>query len=95
MDAGSIGRGGTIGIGVGRITGTCTRVLVPGVHLIRLYHWASGRLIAQTWSSADGSYTFNGLDASELFFAVAHDRRLNMNDALNAAIADLITPEIP
>jgi hypothetical protein len=74
-----------------RITGTVTELGVAGAYRVRLFDRQSARCIRGTWSAADGSYSFpyiayrpNG------YFAVAYDYSDN---PLNAAIADLITPE--
>lgn len=45
----------------------------------------------ETWSDATGKYTFEWIAHLEKgYFLVAHDHG---NDPLNAAIADLVTPE--
>lgn len=74
-----------------RIAGTVTEMGVPGPYRVRLFHRASALCLAETWSTADGAYVFNNLaGTSNDYFAVAYDHGDN---PLNAAIADLITPE--
>jgi hypothetical protein len=77
--------------GAYRIAGTVDELGVAGPYRVRLFDRQSARCIRETWSAADGSYSFpyiayrpNG------YFAVAYDHGDN---PLNAAIADLITPE--
>lgn len=74
-----------------RIASTVDRLGVAGPYPVRLYHRASGRLVRATQSDADGNYAFDAI-AHEAggYFAVAHDTN---GDPLNAAIADLLTPE--
>lgn len=74
-----------------RIVGTVTELGVPGAYRVRLYERRTGLLVREAWSDGNGNYEFSFiayLDAN--YFAVAHD---NNGDPLNAAIADLITPE--
>jgi hypothetical protein len=74
-----------------RIAGTVTELGAAGVYRVRLFDRLTARCVRETWSAADGSYSVpyiayrpNG------YFAVAYDHGAN---PLNAAIADLITPE--
>lgn len=77
--------------GAFRITGTVTELGTAGRYRVRLFDRASGRCLRETWSAADGSYAFPSM-AYRLngYFVVAYDHG---NSPLNAAIADLITPE--
>lgn len=77
--------------GAYRISGTVSELGVPGPYLVRLFHRESGRPIKETWSAADGGYAFNWIAyRSQGYFIIAHDHGAY---PLNAAIADLITPE--
>lgn len=82
--------GGTLS-GQHRITGTVTELGAPGAYRVRLFDRRSAICIRETWSAADGAYAFNHLaNQPNGYFAVAFDHGDN---PLNAAIADLITPE--
>lgn len=72
-----------------------SRVGEMGSYRVRLYDRDSGLLVASTRSAADGSYVFSNLpNRPEEYTLVAIDNDPKI-DALNAAVADLITPEIP
>jgi len=74
-----------------RITGTVTEMGTVGSYRVRLFDRISARCIRETWSAADGSYSFPYLAyRPNGYFAIAYDHGEN---PLNAAIADLITPE--
>ena len=74
-----------------RITGTVTELGVAGPYQVRLFDRLTARCIGETWSAADGSYVFDYLAyRANGYFAIAYDHGDN---PLNAAIADLITPE--
>jgi len=77
--------------GTYRIVGTVTEVGVAGPYRVRLHDRRSALLVRETWSAADGSYSFPNI-AYHLngYYAIAFDHGDN---PLNAAIADLITPE--
>ncbi len=78
--------------GAYRIVGTVDELGVTGAYRVRLFDRRSGRLIRETWSAADGSYSFPYIAYRyQGYFAVAFDHGDN---PLNAAIADLITPEL-
>lgn len=75
-----------------RIAGTVTELGVVGIYRVRLYRRFDGRLIQETFSLASGSYTFNYVAyIANGYYAIAFDHGDN---PLNAAIADLITPEL-
>lgn len=77
--------------GMFRITGEVSELGVLGSYPVRLFDRASGQLLRETWSATSGAYAFNYLcHLAQGYFAVAHDYGDN---PLNAAIADLITPE--
>jgi hypothetical protein len=75
-----------------KISGTVTELGVAGRYKVRLYSRTNGVMYAQTWSSAtDGSYEFNYLPyLANGYYVIAFDEGDN---PLNAAIADLVTPE--
>jgi hypothetical protein len=78
--------------GVYRINGTVTELGVCGRYRVRLFDRVTGLCIQERWSDANnGTYSFTYLDyRPNGYFAVAFDHGDN---PLNAAIADLITPE--
>jgi len=74
-----------------RIRGNVSELSVAGSYRIRLFHRQSSRCIRETWSGADGDYFFNNIAyINQGYFVIAYDHGDNQ---LNAAIADLITPE--
>lgn len=74
-----------------RIVGTVTELGVPGAYRVRLYDRRTALLARESWSDSSGNYAFNFIAYRDKgYFAVAHD---NDGNPLNAAIADLITPE--
>jgi hypothetical protein len=75
-----------------RIADTVDELGVAGAYRVRLFDRQSGRCLQETWSAADGAYAFSHL-AYRLngYFVVAYDHGDN---PLNAAIADLVTPEL-
>jgi hypothetical protein len=77
--------------GVHHISNTVDELGVNGAYRVRLFDRASARCIGETWSAADGSYSFPNIAyRANGYFAVAYDHGENL---LNAAIADLLTPE--
>lgn len=73
------------------ISGTLTREHVALSGPVRLFDRQTGRLLRQTTAAANGSYSFVGLAYRYRgYIALAHDQNAT---PLNAAIADLITPE--
>jgi hypothetical protein len=77
--------------GAYQITGNVTELGTSGAYRVRLFNRQSARCIRETWSASDGSYSFpyiayrpNG------YFVIAYDHG---DSPLNAAIADLVTPE--
>ena len=74
-----------------RITGTVTELGVVGRYRVRLFDRKTARCLREIWSDADGSYSFNYIPyRMNGYFTIAYDHGA---DPLNAAIADLITPE--
>lgn len=63
---------------------------IPVSRRVRLFDQLSGRLVRETWSAEDGSYSFDKI-ADRKFFVVAFDHTLQDN----AAIKDQISPEVP
>lgn len=77
--------------GAFRIVGTVDELGVTGKYRVRLFDRQSARCIRETWSAADGSYSFNWIAYREKgYFAVAYDHGDN---PVNAAVADLLTQE--
>lgn len=82
--------GGALG-GFHRITGTVTELGAAGVYRVRLFDRRTAMCVRETWSAANGTYAFDHLENQPNgYFAIAHDHGAS---PLNAAIADLITPE--
>ena len=78
--------------GAYRITGTVTELGVAGPYRVRLFDRQSARCVQETWSNAVGNYAFDSIAyRPNGYFAIAYDHGDN---PLNAAIADLITPEL-
>lgn len=77
--------------GLYRIVGTISELGVSGSYRVRLFDRLSARCLRESWSGNDGSYAFNNVAyRPNGYFIVAYDHGDN---PLNAAIADLITPE--
>jgi len=79
--------------GPGTITGTITEASSedPLVRRVRLLERATGLLLAETWSDAQGDYSFTALDMSREYLVLAFDH----TDEYNMATADHVTPELP
>ncbi len=74
-----------------RIHGSVAELGVAGAYRVRLFHRKAGRLVREVWSGLDGAYSLEWITyLDQGYFLVAHDHGV---DPLNAAIADLITPE--
>lgn len=77
--------------GYHRVRGTVTEIGVAGPYRVRLFDRLTARCIRETWSAADGSYSFPYIAYRDKgYVVVAHDHG---DSPLNAAIADLVTPE--
>ena len=76
--------------GTGTITGTVKDKGTPDapvIRRVRLHRKVDGMLVRETWSAADGSYSFPYM-AAQLYYVVSHDHTGNFN----AVIKDSITP---
>lgn len=83
----------TVDGGAYRIRGAASRQGQAGVYRVALFDRDMLRLVRVTKSAADGAYLFYGLKyRPKGYFAVAFDDPL-AESPLNAAMADLITPE--
>lgn len=58
---------GTLYTGSYYVAGTVTINAVPVSRKVRLYLLKTGQLAGETWSAADGSYRFDGLEMSEYY----------------------------
>lgn len=74
--------------GSGVISGTVTIENIPGSRRVRLYRKHDGMLIRETWSAANGAYSFTNIDPAWEYFVVAHDHLR----VYNGVIQDMITP---
>lgn len=81
--------------GPGVIDDYVSRAGVMGSYRVYLLDRETGELVARTISTSDGHYAFSNLKVVQdgyLLTAIDNDPKV---DALNAAVADLVTPEIP
>lgn len=77
--------------GLSRIVGAVTELGVDGTYRVRLHDRKTARCLRETWSAADGSYAFHYIaHRPNGYYVIAFDHGAN---PLNAAIADLVTPE--
>lgn len=91
-------RGQTLGMlnpyfgGAGRITGSIKITPNLPIHRrLRLFHEATGILIAEAWSDATtGAYSFTHLDPTQTYTVVGFD----YTQAYRAVIADRVVPEL-
>jgi hypothetical protein len=78
--------------GKGRIAGTVTKSNtpsdVPVSRRVRLHRKVDGLPIAETWSAADGSYAFEGIDERINYYVISFDH----TNTYNGVIKDSITP---
>lgn len=78
--------------GAYQIAGAITKLGSFGRYRVRLFDRVSGRCLRETSSATDGSYTFSNIAYRvHRYFIVAYDH--DGENPLNAAVADLITPE--
>jgi hypothetical protein len=89
-----IGRRDQYWSGKGQIAGT-TKIKgtpdVPVSRRVRLFDLKTGILVRETWSDpATGVYEFVDIDPAREYLVVAHDH----TRTYNAAVADLVTPEV-
>lgn len=81
----------TVDGGPYRVRGAVTELGVAGPYRVRLFERRDARCIRETWSAADGSYSFVDIAYRyQGYFVVAYDHG---DSPHNAAIADLVTPE--
>jgi hypothetical protein len=73
---------------LGTVREAATPIDVPVVRKVRLHRKIDGMMIRQTWSAADGTYSFSDI-ASQLYYVVSFDHLANYN----AVVKDAITPE--
>ncbi len=73
-----------------RIAGTVDELGEVGQYRVRLFDRVSARVIRETWSAVDGSYSFDGI-ANREYFLVAFDHGENPT---NAAISDFVVPGV-
>lgn len=71
-----------------QITGTVTELGTVGMYRVRLHDQLTGRCIRETWSAADGSYSFTNLNAKQKY-VVAFDHTTPLQ---SAAIQDKVVP---
>lgn len=77
--------------GLYQISGTVDELGQLGAYRVRLFDRVSGRLLREQFSDASGNYSFQYLANRPLgYILIAHDHG---DDPLNAAIADLVSPE--
>ena len=60
----------------------------PDSRMVRLFDLRSARLLRVTWSAADGTYSFPGMDPNRDYFVVGHD----YTKTFNAVIQDRVRP---
>lgn len=74
-----------------KIVGTVDRLGLVGSYRVALFDRRRGSYIRETTSAANGAYSFTNLEyRANGYFVVAFD---SSGTPLNAAIADLVTPE--
>lgn len=74
--------------GSGTISGIVTIENIPGSRKVRLYRKQDGMLIRETWSAANGAYSFTNIDPAWEYFVVAHDHLR----VYNGVIQDMLVP---
>lgn len=74
--------------GNGVISGVVTIENIPGSRKVRLYRKQDGMLIRETWSAANGAYSFTNIDPAWEYFVVAHDHLR----VYNGVIQDMLVP---
>ena len=75
--------------GTGFVTGTVTIEGVPASRQVRLLDGRTTMIIAEVWSTTDGRYRFDTLNADREYIVLAHDHERQFN----AVIADWVRPE--
>lgn len=74
--------------GTGTISGKVTVNDNPDSRKVRLFDLRSGQLLRTTWSAADGTYKFTGIDPGLVYFVVGHD----YTKTYNAVVQDMVKP---
>lgn len=74
--------------GSGRVAGVVTIENVPGRRQVRLFNKKTALLVAEMWSSITGQYAFDGVDADQEYFVLAHDHLR----VYNAVVQDMLAP---
>lgn len=73
-----------------QVSGNVSRLGVDGAYRVRICRRDNGVVLNETWSALNGDYLFQFLPNLPLtVYALDH-----MSSPLNAAIADLVTPEL-
>ena len=82
---------GAIHSGAHRVSGVVTEAGATGSYRVRLFYRPNSKPVAETWSAADGSYSFDNIKYEpQGYYVIAFDHGDN---PVNAAIADFVTPE--
>lgn len=87
----SVPTGGGVVIGSVAEKGTPPAPNTPLVRRVVCIDEATGVQVGSTWSAADGSYAFGGLDASRRVTVLAYDH----TDHYRAVVADKLLPVLP
>ena len=76
---------------MGVIAGTVLDIQAqPVSRRVRVHERATGRIVRETWSDADGKYRFTDLDPRRAFYVMAFDHTLQQN----AVVSDNVHPEL-
>lgn len=75
--------------GTGFVAGKVTIEGVPASRQVRLLDGRTTMIIAEVWSTTDGRYRFDTLNADREYIVLAHDHERQFN----AVIADWVRPE--
>ncbi|WP_156961938.1 carboxypeptidase-like regulatory domain-containing protein [Cobetia amphilecti] len=76
---------------MGIIAGTVLDIQAqPVSRRVRVHERATGRIVRETWSDADGKYRFTDLDPRRAFYVMAFDHTLQQN----AVVSDNVHSEV-
>lgn len=76
---------------MGVIAGTVLDIQAqPVSRRVRVHERATGRIVRETWSDADGKYRFTDLDPRRAFYVMAFDHTLQQN----AVVSDNVHSEV-
>ncbi|WP_176493342.1 carboxypeptidase-like regulatory domain-containing protein [Cobetia sp. 5-25-4-2] len=76
---------------MGVIAGTVLDIQAqPVSRRVRVHERATGRIVRETWSDADGKYRFTDLDPRIAFYVMAFDHTLQQN----AVVSDNVHSEV-